>query len=190
MKKVRVIGFVLLLVGIIFVLDSQVGITGFVVAENLGSNIGTLIGMVLFIGGIGLLAYEHSQANFGKSIKLLVDMYDSGRIDSMQTAERINQLRAGHQIKGLKYVGGLATIINTRRGDVPIRVSNQDKALDLVSALYWVALVNDRDNMKNLQIEIDPEKMPKLGRIKGGLTGYLKAYSEKNKDDLQRLART
>lgn len=55
MNKKRWLGLALFVVGIIFILDSNVGITGFVVAETASVGIGTLIGLAFVIGGIGLL---------------------------------------------------------------------------------------------------------------------------------------
>ena len=58
MKKLKVIGLSLLLAGIIFVLDSQKGTTGPVVAERYGASVGTLIGLTLIIGGVVLFGFN------------------------------------------------------------------------------------------------------------------------------------
>ena len=59
MRKSKVIGLLSLLLGIAFVLDSNIGITGFVI-KNLGSNIGNFLGLVFILVGIGLLMVKSS----------------------------------------------------------------------------------------------------------------------------------
>ena len=87
MKKLKVIGLLLLLTGIIFVFDSQVGITGFVVAENYGARFGTLIGMVLIIGGVVLFGI--SVDDYLKEI----EEYQTG-FEKIRPQKRTGQLSA------------------------------------------------------------------------------------------------
>jgi len=56
MEKRRIIGFISIIIGVVFLLDSR--ITGAVISASIGTSISFIIGMILLIGGIGLMLVE------------------------------------------------------------------------------------------------------------------------------------
>lgn len=185
-----IISSAFIILGAVLILNACSGMTGYVVFQDVGVQTSSILGLAMFIGGIMLLAYERSQTDFKKSIDSIVDLYESGRINSISAADRINRLRTGKQIKGVDYAGGKALLVKTRRGDVPINVKNQEKALELFNATYFTSLINDRGNSKNSKVEITQGKIPYLDQLKGGLTEYMTQYSQEHLDDLKRMAQS
>lgn len=73
----RVIGMVLVLVGLLFSFNSALGITGFVVVENITASVSGIIGLVLVIGGVVVMVV------WGRREKIksqLENMLNSGQI--------------------------------------------------------------------------------------------------------------
>ena len=53
MTKRKILGFISILMGIVFLLDTQ--LTGAIISNSMGSSVSFFIGMILLIGGIGLI---------------------------------------------------------------------------------------------------------------------------------------
>jgi cobalamin biosynthesis protein CobD/CbiB len=54
MQKRKTLGAISFLIGVVLILNSLSGITGFVIAETIGTGISGIIGLVLVIGGLAL----------------------------------------------------------------------------------------------------------------------------------------
>jgi len=59
MKVLRILGIVLLLLGVFFILNAGSGITGFVVFEDVGKGVSSILGIAFVVGGILLIMFEY-----------------------------------------------------------------------------------------------------------------------------------
>ena len=109
MKKrvVRIIGFVFLVFGIILLLNSFSGITGYVIFKDVGKGVGSILGLVFVIGGLVLLMAEREGAESGlvkKTRKIkeeLRKVLDSRHVGTYKELSRMAN-NAGYTIKNKK----------------------------------------------------------------------------------------
>ena len=73
----KLTGVILILIGIILILNSLSGITGFVISESIGTSVSGIIGLAFIIGGVFFLflsSRKQKEGNLAKMVK------DSGTI--------------------------------------------------------------------------------------------------------------
>jgi len=151
---------IFVLAGAVLILNATSGMTGYIVFESVSKTASSLLGLVLFIGGIALLAYsqekgerEQEVKRFNYSVGNIIDLYDSGNIkDPIDAAERINSLRAGQQIRGLKYSPGGVTLDTRIGGDMTFAMDDENKLENLSSALYLIGLKNKDSSFRRFDI--------------------------------------
>jgi len=133
MNKKRLLGAVLVLVGIVLIINSQVGLTGAVIgAGEIGSWISLVLGLVLLGGGVVVLMAKEREPKVGglekKTEKLKAQIKQelkSGKVGTYDHLKklardlnyRLEDLRNGHT--GV-YLGIVRiTEIPNHRGDAP-----------------------------------------------------------------------
>ena len=75
MKRGRILNVALIVLGVIVLLSSFGGITGFSILEDVSGSVGSVIGIVLIVGGVLLLALEDKaeEANLSKSDRFILN---------------------------------------------------------------------------------------------------------------------
>tara|TARA_Y100000310_G_C20564580_1_gene754797 strand:+ start:243 stop:812 length:570 start_codon:yes stop_codon:yes gene_type:complete len=180
-RGLYVLGSTFLIIGTLLVLNSLSSITGFVIVEEINISIGRYIGLVIII--LGILTLTAGKMSNRYLVGRLVGDYESGELNPVEVALKINEVLEGTEINGVDYRGGTNETLRTSREYIPIRVGNQDKAQDLALALYEVALINDRKNARNCELHINKKASSKHHRK--GLDKLIKKFERRFDKDLK-----
>ena len=185
MKKrvLKIFGILSFFIGIIFILNTFSGITGFSILEGLSSGISSIIGLVFIAVGIVLMSASAWWDKY--RVSLVIHEYEHGELNPVQAALKINDqlYPEGLKITGVEYNGGNKETIRTDKDFVPVRLHDKEKAKDLALALYEIAVINDRENAKNCELHISKQASSK--HHKKGLLEIIKGFEYKYKEELE-----
>jgi hypothetical protein len=166
-RGLKILSYMVILAGALLILNAFSGLTGFVVSEAIGINVSSILGVILFIGGIILLQYAHQYPqSFESVLANLIERYDEGQIGDVDSlAKKINSLRGGQQIQGMKYVRGGVDLDTRSGGEVTFAVEDKNKLEDLATSLYFTGMANKGAKLKNFDIrKLDKRKVAKKQR--------------------------
>ena len=180
-KGLYITGSILLLVGLVLILNSLSSITGLVIVEEISISIGRYLGLVIIV--LGVLTLTAGKMSNRYLVGRLVGDYESGELNPVEVALKINEVLEGTDINGVDYRGGTNETLRTNREYIPIRLGNQDKAQDLALALYEIALINDGRNARNCELHINKKASSKHHRK--GLDKLIKKFERKYDKDLK-----
>jgi len=95
MEKRKIIGVVLFLIGAILILNSFSSITGFAVAESIGTSISSILGLVLVVGGIVIfMSRGKEKKELGDLLKRSKVIERKLRFDNISDSLRYTDLKA------------------------------------------------------------------------------------------------
>jgi len=182
-RTINILGAVFIIIGVVAFLNSYFSITGYVVLEDVGTNVSYFMSLAFVLIGIALLMTARGWDRY--RVGLVVKEYESGELNPVQAALKINDrlFPRGVKITGVDYRGGTNETIKTENEHIPVRLNNQGKARDLALALYEIALINDRGNARNCELHISKQASSKHHR--GGLKKLIDKFEDKYEKDLK-----
>lgn len=142
--------------GMLLVLNSFSGITGYSVFGDVNRTAGSIIGIVFVIGGIALFTHERMEDSSRPDYEyrrlagdLLSDYKKNPtRTEAIVTASSINKIG---EVKGLDVdYSGDSGKIYTSKGIVPMSFADKDEGRNLFVSLARVTLQNDPKNINNI----------------------------------------
>lgn len=152
MEKGKLVGWILIVLGALLILNSASGITGFAIAENINKTAGSIMGIVLVAGGALMLISQREQA-LKDRLEIIVQNYESGHIKRPAGAAiqiRDELTRNGRTLDAINYSGGkISETVVTNLGGISISGEDPEKMEDLALALYIQA--NRRGKLTNLK---------------------------------------
>ncbi len=157
MRCKKILSFILFLLGVVFILNSSSSITGYIIFKGLSKTLSSFLGVFLIVLGLMLNIYEAERERQRRGVDYIISQYESGRIDPVEAAERINGLRGGKFVEGVRYSKGKGSVF-TKIGKIDLTDLKPSKALNLALALKEVALINDKRNKVNCYLEGIPKK--------------------------------
>ena len=158
MKKSRILGVVLIIIGFLFILNSLSSITGFAVAESIGKGASSLVGIALVIGGV-LMFISKKEKRVNKlerdllntkdvnaRIKLVERAHSNGIIDDVKTANMVNEI-FDNKLDGMVYKHEVAFTVRDGANKYSLGESKRD--IDLAYAFYNRIIANNHGYKKN-----------------------------------------
>jgi len=124
--KRKLIGSISLLIGIVLILNSFSGITGFAIAQEISTTPSFIFGLILFLGGLVLLASDRRESKEGGLENRAQRILKSGaRLSTKKLKKLARQMgyegrdagREGYRI--FKPDGTILTDIPKHNGDLP-----------------------------------------------------------------------
>jgi len=172
--------FLIIVSGIISL--SNIVITGAVVG-NLGENYISIISVLIFLTGSFFILESGRFWNKYK-VGLVIKEYESGELNPVQAALKINDklFPSGIKISGVDYRGGRRETIRTEEEYIPINLQDEENAKNLTIAFYEIALINDRNNIRNCEIHLSRQASSK--HHKAGLLKIIDKFEEKYREEL------
>jgi len=96
-----ILGFGLIVIGVVILLGSFTGITGLVTLEGIGKTAGSIIGIVFIFAGISFLLLERTKESKLKTI--LEDTLASGRVGTYSELRRYAKKAGCELMEGTKH---------------------------------------------------------------------------------------
>lgn len=192
MKKgfAYVLSAFLVVCGMLLILNSFSGITGYSIFNDINRTAGSIVGIAFVIGGLALFVHERTYDSgintYLRNVFDIIDSYEAGRINPIEAADEINKLEDGrHKISGVRYSKGEDTEFKTEGNSkpIPINLNSKSKAVNFALALREAALINNRNNRENC--DVDVSGIP-AGKTKG-LDAMVKSFKTTYRKDIQKL---
>ena len=89
MKRVKILGIVSLVLGLILILNSASSITGLVIVENLNKTVGSILGLALIIGGIIAMQAGEEEEGERRRGRRLVRAVDAAHSEIWREGEKL-----------------------------------------------------------------------------------------------------
>ena len=137
-KKLLIfIGIGYLLLGIIVVLASFRGITGFIIAENLSGDIGKILGIVFFVIGILVLMNSRSYKEYDNIAKKIY--------------EKLGERNAyGHHVENIDYIERFVAGGNISKSDVNKVIMEEVSSGRLDKDRSTISISMNRDRLREV----------------------------------------
>ena len=183
MKKIlqSILGILFIFTGIVLILNSFSGITGFVVFENISKNTGSIFGIVFIVVGALLFVIRGEEQRKYRAEELL-RAYESGRIGPIKAASEINAI---YPIDGVKFTPNSRNSVVSPDGVHPLSLKHGKKAKELALGLYEVAVHNDPRNKSRCELHLG--KTASTKHHKKGFEKEVSKFEDQHRSELADL---
>lgn len=164
-----IIGLGLMIIGTVFIMNAFSGITGYAIVDDVNINASTILGLILFIGGIALIQYRDIARTQSEEYRVgtgeVLEDYKAGKISAIEAAQTIDIMEP---IRGVDYSGGEEGWLYLRRGKpIPIKFATVKEGRELCDALADEALENNPRNARFIKLPEGKRSKPRRKVHKG-----------------------